>query len=437
MVELLGKLNSLVPPLGEKLGLYPTDRSVQLPLQHIFGAYMDALLGILRRLTFTPSGKTRSPPAAKLASLANIVEEGDFDLIQSIQTCIEETENKFEMGKSTFEQNMELAIRTQSYGSHNPPYTFPNPPRDSNVNFLESHTRYKPVRRLGWGSFGEVFAVEEASTKDRYARKYISLRTHGSASGAREEDVLNEVRIMRALVHQHIAQVTNCIREYEPDAYVIIIHPAGDCDLRKYLEVCSETNFLQTDISNILPWFGCLLDALAFAHRNKIWHRDIKPSNIIIKGLKIFLADFGLARDFTEYETSKTSNNATCGTLVYRAPEVKPGNPRGSQADVFSLGCVFSEMFSVYCRRSLAEYQQARCVPMVSSENGSVAFRDALQNVDDWLHRLQKNARDAVSNVLIIQMSQMLRENPDHRPTAQVGVETLRSQRGSLFCDAH
>jgi serine/threonine protein kinase len=436
MIELLGHLNSLVPRLGQKIIMYPTDTKVQSPLQHIFCAYMDALLGTISRLTFTPPGKTPSAfPTSYVTSLANIAEVGDFDVIESIRTCIEEAGNIFDMGKSSFESNLDLAIRTEPRESHNPPYIFPNSHPVSNANLYDSQTKFRFLKRLGRGSYGEVDAVEEVTTKEVYARKYVALPPQEPDRIRREQDVLREVQIMKDLVYHHITQVAFPIRE--PEAFVIIINPAGEYDLWKYLEKCSLEKFPQTSIKSILPWFGCLSDALAFAHRNKILHQDIKPSNIIIKGLKVYLADFGLARDFKAYDTSKTSNYHTCGTPIYRAPEVKPDSPRGRQADVFSLGCVFSEMISVYCRHSMDEYQQARRLSAADNEHGSVAFRDSLPAVNRWLWQLHQNTSDPVGDTLFIQISIMLRELPDTRGSAQQAVNTFLTQQTSLFCDAH
>jgi serine/threonine protein kinase len=132
--------------------------------------------------------------------------------------------------------------------------------------------------------------------------------------------------------------------------------PSADSNLSVYLEQCSEDGYLSTSLESIVPWFGCLLSALSFAHRLKITHRDIKLSNILIKDGQIYLADFGEAKDFLETATS-TSSYLMCGTPVYRAPEVTPGNPRGLPANVFSLDCVFTEILTICSKRSLRDYQ--------------------------------------------------------------------------------
>lgn len=123
--------------------------------------------------------------------------------------------------------------------------------------------------------------------------------------------------------------------------------PVADYDLRKFLSRCNKENYSPAPTKQIYPWFGCLLDALAFAHKLKIKHQDIKPSNILIKNKQVYLCDFGLAKDFAGLDTSTSHGHNVQGAFVYRAPEVIPNQKRGRQADVFALGCVYSKMFTV------------------------------------------------------------------------------------------
>ncbi|KKA22722.1 hypothetical protein T310_3265 [Rasamsonia emersonii CBS 393.64] len=417
IVELLGQLNSAVPSLGADIPLFPHDPDVQAPLQDIFDAYMDSLLCIL-----TSFNLDHTPPY-------------NFDPLQSIQAKIQKSAETFAMGRAKFEEMLELAERKEARGS-NFSRSFPNHRWDiRHQHPYDTQARFIPQRRLGRGSFGDVDEVQEVSTGAVYARKIIQLPGDDVAAATRVEEVRNEVRVMQRLTHQHIATVLFWLKDQ--GACSIFMNPVGDCDLRVYLENCTRDRNPAGALQNILPWFGCLLDALSFAHRLHVTHRDIKPSNILIKENQVYLADFGLAKDFTQYGTSKTSNFFVCGTPVYRAPEVRPDNPRGRQADVFSLGCVFSEMLTVCCGRSLDDFQNFRRAP--ENECGALAFRENLPNVQEWLNQLKKDSDDFLCETLVWQIMLMIKSNPDARPTAQKGVDFLMSsnQREAFFCQFH
>ena len=146
----------------------------------------------------------------------------------------------------------------------------------------------------------------------------------------------------------------------EDEAYSIFMLSVADYDLRKYLSICIRDICPSRLTKNIFPWFGCLPDALADAHKLGIRHQDIKPSNIWINNEQPYLCDFGLAEDVTELNTNKSRGNKVQRTPVYRASEVVPKKERGRKAEVFALGCVHSEMLTVTPKISLEEYRDAR-----------------------------------------------------------------------------
>jgi len=207
--------------------------------------------------------------------------------------------------------------------------------------------------------------------------------------------------------------------------------PVADSDLLCYLERCANKDYPVSSVKRIYSWFGCLLDAIAYAHKLNIKHRDIKPSNILIKDSQPYLADFGVAKDFTIQDMSASGDYFVKGTPVYRAPETRPDNQRGRPADIFALGCVFSEMLTVSKRKSLDEFRHWR----QTSENNSgvFAFRANLPKVREWLVKLEP---DFLSALLVEQTLSMLHEDPEERPTAQDSVHYLKRER-ALFCASH
>lgn len=190
--------------------------------------------------------------------------------------------------------------------------------------------------------------------------------------------------------------------------------PRADSNLGVFLENCSKSAYPVDALQSIIPWFGCLLHALWFAHGQNIAHRDIKPSNVLVKAGHIYLADFGEAKDTTEVENSKTDNDHVRGTPVYRAPEVKTGYTSQLPADIFSLGCVFSEMLTILAERSMKEYQDFRRMPQAEYP---VAFRANLEKARLWLKKLEVDDRVYDPSAFLIK--RMILENPDERWTAE------------------
>lgn len=284
------------------------------------------------------------------------------------------------------------------------------------------HALFVSKRRLGGGSFGEVDEVREVSTGASYARKHIHFG--GTASSEQiEHEVRNEVEIMQKLRHLHIASVLFYIKE--PTAYSILMLPVADSDLLVYLDDCARKGFPTSSVKQIYPWFGCLLDALSYAHKLNVKHRDIKPSNILIKNGRPYLSDFGLAKDFTEQNMSASGSDQVQGTPVYRAPETLPQKPRGRPADVFALGCVYSEMLTIAQERSLKDFHDWR-----RTEKGSLAFRDSLPKVKEWLSGFEKNR---FNGLLVDEILNMIERYPQDRPMAEKSVHNLKRER-AFFC---
>ena len=173
---------------------------------------------------------------------------------------------------------------------------------------------------------------------------------------------------------------------------------------------------------------------MTFAHIQDIVHRDIKPSNILIKDQQVYLADFGLAKLITN-GSSQSSNFFVCGTPVHLASKVKNKISNGTKGDIFSLGCVFSEMLSVRCKKSLEDFQNFRRAQ--AEEQEMYAFRVSLPKVRLWVNQLREQSNNAVLDDLSNQILSMLSEDPERRKTAQQGVAALTTHRDSFFCRNH
>ena len=292
------------------------------------------------------------------------------------------------------------------------------------LNPYTTRASFEWQETLGKGTYGEVTKVRETSTGTLYAQKAIHV-ADPSLKARIEKDVLNEVSIMQKLRHHHIASVQ--FHVFEAEKYSIIMLPIAECDLRHFLRWCTDEHFPRTEATHLTSWFGCLIGALAFAHSKNVKHEDIKPNNILIKDHQPFLADFGCAKDFSGLESSTSLDTLTFGTPVYWAPEPQP---RGRSADIFSLGCVFSEMLTVRQKRSLEDFQAFR---YVQHRDNAYAFKENLEKVIIWLNDMIP-PKDSVGILLKEQTCLMLEPDRFKRKEAKTIKRNLRLEGDAVFC---
>ena len=102
---------------------------------------------------------------------------------------------------------------------------------------------------------------------------------------------------------------------------------------------------------------GCLVRAVAHCHQENIRHLDLKPTNILLNPGRVYLADFGIARDVHNRDHTMTRGQA--GTPKWRAPELHQNQTDWSMkaADVYSLGMVLLSMATVVYGAPLDDFE--------------------------------------------------------------------------------
>jgi serine/threonine protein kinase len=173
-------------------------------------------------------------------------------------------------------------------------------------------------------------------------------------------------------------------------------------------------------------WFRDLASALQYLHDNDIVHGDIKPKNILVSGNEVFICDFGSAR--YAKDISSRENGSILGiTPKYSAPEVSTftGNLLWStKADVFSLGCVFAELITVYSGQSVKAFDNFRrvglgCCAFHENIPGAYLWIDSLCVPEDICYACFYSASRSIKDMLIM--------DPARRPGAKDLMYQLRS----------
>lgn len=196
--------------------------------------------------------------------------------------------------------------------------------------------RYRMEKRLGSGSFGTVFLVEDMKTKGEW--KVLKEIFVGELQPDETVDAMREARLLSNLNHPNIVKFLDSFVDGEFFCIVTEYCEGGDLDDKIKAWKKAGKRF---DESLILAWFIQLVLAVKFMHEKRILHRDLKTRNIFLKKNLIKLGDFGISRILMG-----TSDMATTftGTPYYMSPEVLKHEGYKYKSDIWSMGVVLYEL---------------------------------------------------------------------------------------------
>ena len=186
---------------------------------------------------------------------------------------------------------------------------------------------------LGRGGFGEVYKVKltNNSIQREYAIKVFD-KNNLSKNTERSLRILNEIKIHRSLIHEHICKYEH---SFEDNKNVYIL-----------MEFCANGNLSSLlkarrrleEIEIRFYMFQVLL-VLKYLRRQKIIHRDLTLKNIFLKDYKtVKIGDFGFAFRENEYDEK---SGIICGTPGYYTPESN-NCKYNYKTDIFDFGvCIY------------------------------------------------------------------------------------------------
>jgi serine/threonine protein kinase len=213
--------------------------------------------------------------------------------------------------------------------------------------------RYRLVRMLGEGTFGEVWRAEDL----RLSARSVAMKFLKSEFLAHPEAVARfeaEADALAKVQHPHVVAVLDRGRA-RGTHFLVTEFVEGD-PLTEWIASHQARRMLPT-IPSALAIFEQICAGLGAAHAIRapgaIVHRDIKPDNVLVRALPdgspfVKVVDFGIAQ---LGQRTGTRTGAMMGTPLYMAPEQAVGNVAaiGPWTDVFSLAVVFIEMLTLRC----------------------------------------------------------------------------------------
>ncbi|KAF2798698.1 kinase-like protein, partial [Melanomma pulvis-pyrius CBS 109.77] len=299
----------------------------------------------------------------------------------------------------------------------------------------KEHIRFKPGEsfpftvgdRLGAGGYASVDKVLSPWSGRTYARKRFR-RTKVKPSDT--QSFMNELKILKRINHHHCVEL---VASYTDSKYFgLLISPVADCDLLAYYSTVPNSG---ENMIILRSFFGCLARALQFLHDGKIRHRDLKPENILVKGNTVYLTDFGISLDWENLSRSTTTEDSA-KSWIYCAPEVAQYDRRNSSSDIWSLGCVFMEMFTVLKGFTVEDLRKT-----FRENSGRTRFYENFDVAMDWLDKLNHHG-EPTDNEVARWIRNMLVIDRSSRDTAQAlflsiitaGRENKSMQNTGLFC---
>ncbi|XP_025076747.1 casein kinase I-like isoform X2 [Pomacea canaliculata] len=201
---------------------------------------------------------------------------------------------------------------------------------------LRVGNKYRLGRKIGSGSFGDIYLGTDISNGEEVAIKLECVKT-------KHPQLHIESKIYR-MMQGGVGIPTIKWCGAEGDYNVMVMELLGP-SLEDLFNFCSRKFSLKT----VLLLADQLISRIEYIHSKNFIHRDVKPDNFLMglgkKGNLVYLIDFGLAKKYRDARTHQhipyRENKNLTGTARYASINTHLGIEQSRRDDMESLGYVF------------------------------------------------------------------------------------------------
>lgn len=196
-------------------------------------------------------------------------------------------------------------------------------------------TKYRLGRKIGSGSFGEIYIGTNVQSNEEVAIKLESVKS-------KHPQLLYESKLYKILQGgTGIPNIRWC--GIEGDYNVLVLDLLGP-SLEDLFNFCSRKFSLKT----VLMLADQMINRVEYVHSKSFLHRDIKPDNFLMglgrRANQVYIIDFGLAKKYRDPSTHQhipyRENKNLTGTARYASINTHLGIEQGRRDDLESLGYV-------------------------------------------------------------------------------------------------
>jgi len=203
--------------------------------------------------------------------------------------------------------------------------------------------RYQIVEYLGSAAFSRAVQCLDLETNKMVCMKIIKNDKDFVDQSLDEIKLLRHINVNGDVDEKHVLRLYDHF--YHKEHLIIVTELLRD-NLYEFSKFNRESG------ADRYFTLGCLqkiskqvLEALEYIHSLSLIHCDLKPENILIKSYskcQVKVIDFGSSCYVDDHLSSYVQSRS------YRAPEVMLGLPYTEKVDLWSFGCILSELWTGY-----------------------------------------------------------------------------------------